>query len=425
MRAEIVSVGDELLKGQRVNTNAAFMAAALAGIGVPVGRIVACSDGEEEIAAVFAESLERADMVLVTGGLGPTRDDRTKKVARQLLKRGLELSEEAFATLAARAGQRGVEMMESLRDQAMVIEGSHVMANTKGTAAGMILQCGEQFQNHYLVLMPGVPSEMKAMMELAVIPFFAALSDTVIRHTPIKTVGVGESTLAELIVDSEDALPGGTTLAYLPHAAGVTLMISTLGCEREEVERDNRKVVDAIVQKAGQFIYATTEVSLEATIGAMLSAAGMSVAVAESCTGGLVASRLTDVPGSSSYFLQGFVVYSNQAKERSLGVPGEIIDRFGAVSEEVARAMAIGCLEKSGADIALSTTGIAGPSGGSPEKPVGTLCMAIAKKTSGVLLSKTLLMHADREVNKLRFSEAVLRELWAHLRDLPVKNSDH
>ncbi len=412
MRAEIVSVGDELLKGQRVNTNAAFMAAALAGIGVPVGRIVTCSDGEEEMASVFAESLERADIVLVTGGLGPTRDDRTKKAVQQLLGRGLELSEEAFANLAARLGQRGVELSESLRDQAMVIEGSHVIANTRGSAAGMILCCPERFQNHYLVLMPGVPSEMKAMMELTVLPWFAALSDTVIRHTPIKTVGIGETTLAEMIVDIEDALPGGTTLAYLPHAAGVTLMISTLGREQEVVERDNRTVVDAIARRAGKFIYATSEVSLEATIGAMLATRGLTVAVAESCTGGLVASRLTDVPGSSSYFLQGFVVYSNQAKERSLGVPKETIERFGAVSEEVARAMAVGCLEKSGADFALSTTGIAGPAGGSLEKPVGMLCLAIAKKTSGVLLSKTLFMHADRELNKFRFSEAVLRELW-------------
>ena len=416
MRAEIVSVGDELLKGQRVNTNAAFMAAALAGIGVPVGRVVACSDGEEEIAAVFAESLERADIVLVTGGLGPTRDDRTKEAARHLLGRGLELSEEAFANVVSRAGKRGVEMTESLRDQAMVIEGSHVIANTKGTAAGMMLCCPDRFQNHYLVLMPGVPSEMKAMMELTVLPWFAALSETVIRHTPIKTVGIGESTLAEMLVDIEDALPAGTTLAYLPHAAGVTLMISTLGCEREVVERDNLTIVDAIFQRAGKFIYATKEVSLEATIVGMLSAGGLTVAVAESCTGGLVASRLTDVPGSSASFLQGFVVYSNQAKERSLGVPKEIIEKFGAVSEEVARAMALGCLEKSGADFALSTTGIAGPSGGSLEKPVGMLCLAIAKKTSDVLISKTLFMHGDRELNKFRFSEAVLRELWKCLR---------
>ena len=185
---------------------------------------------------------------------------------------------------------------------------------------------------------------------------------------------------------------------------------------KRQVERDNRSVVDAIVNSTGKFIYATSEVSLEATIGAMLATRGLTVAVAESCTGGLVASRLTDVPGSSAWFLQGFVVYSNQAKEKSLGVPGELIDRYGAVSEEVARAMAIGCLEKSGADFALSTTGIAGPSGGSPEKPVGTLCLAMATKHSGILLSRTLVMQGDRERNKLRFSEAVLRELWECLR---------
>ena len=416
MRAEIVSVGDELLKGQRVNTNAAFMARALGGIGVPVGRVVSCSDREEEMLAVFAESLERADIVLVTGGLGPTRDDRTKQAVQQLLGRGLELSEEAYANLAVRIKQRGLEVSDSLRDQAMVIEGSQVIANTKGSAAGMIIPCGERFQNHYLVLMPGVPSEMTAMMELTVIPWFSALSRSVIRHTPVKTVGIGESTLAEMIVDIEDALPEGTTLAYLPHAAGVSLMISTIGRLRDEVDRDNRHVVDAIVQKAGKFIYATSELSLEETIGGMLSAGGFTVAVAESCTGGLVASRLTDVPGSSAWFLQGFVVYSNQAKEKSLGVAGELIETFGAVSEEVARSMALGCLEKSGADFALSTTGIAGPSGGSPEKPVGMLCMAIARKNSGVLLSRTLFMHGDRELNKLRFSEALLREFWECLR---------
>jgi nicotinamide-nucleotide amidase len=416
MRAVIVSVGDELLKGQRVNTNAAFMARALGEIGVAVDRIVACQDREEDMSAVFAESLDRADIVLVTGGLGPTRDDRTRQAVQRLLGRGLELSEAAYANLAARMKQRGLEVSDSLRDQAMVIDGSHVIANTKGSAAGMIISCGEQFQNHYLVLMPGVPSEMMAMMELSVIPWFAALSRSFIRHTPIKTLGIGESTLAGMIVDIEDALPEGTTLAYLPHATGVSLMISSIGIKKEWVDRDNRSVVDAIVSRAGKFIYAVSEVTLEETIGRMLASKGMSVAVAESCTGGLVANRLTDVPGSSAWFLQGFVVYSNQAKEKSLGVSRELIETFGAVSEEVARAMAVGCLEKSGADFTLSTTGIAGPSGGSIEKPVGTLCLAIAEKNSGILLSKTLLMHGDRELNKHRFSEAVLRELWECLR---------
>ena len=417
MRAEIVSIGDELLKGQRVNTNAAFIAAALAGIGVPVGRIVSCSDLEHEMVSVFTESLERADIVLVTGGLGPTRDDRTRKAVKELLDRGLELSEDAYVNLADRMKQRGVELSESLRDQAMVIEGSHVIANTRGTAAGMIIGCGERFHNHYLVLMPGVPSEMKAMMELTVLSYFAALSTTAIRHTPVKTLGIGESTLAAMIVDIEDHLPQGTTLAYLPHAAGVNLMISSIGRKQEEVDSDNRSIVDAILKRAGKFIFATSDVTLEETIGALLSSRGMTVAVAESCTGGLVASRLTDVPGSSLYFLQGFVVYSNQAKQKTLGVNKDLIESFGAVSDEVARAMAKRCLEISGADIAVSTTGIAGPSGGSPEKPVGMVCLAIATKLSGTVLSKTLFMHGDRESNKFRFSEAALRELWEYLRD--------
>ena len=416
MRAEIVSIGDELLKGQRVNTNSAFIAGALAGIGVPVGRIVSCSDLESEMVSVLTESLERADLVIVTGGLGPTRDDRTRKAVQELLHRGLELSEDAYANLANRMKLRGVEISDSLRDQAMVIEGSHVIPNTKGTAAGMIIRCEELFHNHYLVLMPGVPSEMQAMMELAVLPYFAALSSTVIRHTPVKTIGIGESTLAEMIVDIEDRLPEGTTLAYLPHAAGVNLMISTIGRRKDDVYRDNRSIVDAIVERAGKFIFATSDVTLEETIGRMLSEKDMTVAVAESCTGGLVASRLTDVAGSSRYFLQGFVTYSNQAKQKTLGVQKELIESFGAVSEEVARALAKGCLEKSGADIAVATTGIAGPSGGSPEKPVGMICLAIARKTSGTLLSKTLLMQGDRERNKFRFSEAALRELWECLR---------
>jgi len=417
MRAEIVSVGDELLKGQRVNTNAAFMAVALSGIGVPVGRIVSCPDIEEEMVSVFAESLERADIVLVTGGLGPTRDDRTRKAVQQLLHRGLEMSKDAYENLAGRMKKRGLELSASLRDQAMVIEGSHVIANTKGTAAGMIIRCGERFYDHYLVLMPGVPSEMQAMMELTVIPYFASLSSLVIRHTPVKTLGIGESTLAAMIVDIEDHLPQGTTLAYLPHAAGVNLMISSIGRKQEEVDSDNRSIVDAILKRAGKFIFATSDVTLEETIGALLSSRGMTVAVAESCTGGLVASRLTDVPGSSLYFLQGFVVYSNQAKQKTLGVNKDLIESFGAVSDEVARAMAKRCLEISGADIAVSTTGIAGPSGGSPEKPVGMVCLAIATKLSGTVLSKTLFMHGDRESNKFRFSEAALRELWEYLRD--------
>ncbi|NTV99614.1 MAG: CinA family nicotinamide mononucleotide deamidase-related protein [Chlorobiaceae bacterium] len=416
MQAEIVSIGNELLNGRKVNSNASFMAASLAAIGIGVERVTACSDNIEVICCVLEEALSRSKYVLVTGGLGPTGDDRTKKAVMKLLRKGLRFDVGAYDNLVTRMQRFGRELSPSMHDQVMVIEGSTVIPNTKGTAAGMIIGCGASFSNHTLVLMPGVPSEMKAMMELTVVPFLARLSSSVIVHTQLRTAGLGESTLSELIREIEETLPEGTELAYLPHSTGVDLMVSTRGSAREPVEHENRDVADAIVQRAERFIYTKGEKSFEETIGEMLISAGKTVAVAESCTGGLVASRLTDVPGSSGYFLQGFVVYSNSAKESVLGVPGELIEKFGAVSEETARAMALGCLEKSGADLAVSTTGIAGPAGGSSGKPVGMLCLALAEKGTGVVESKTLFMHGDRALNKLRFSEAALLELWERLK---------
>jgi nicotinamide-nucleotide amidase len=418
MNAEIVSVGNELLNGRKVNSNASFMAVSLAGIGMKVVRVTACSDEESEICQVLDESLRRSEFVFVTGGLGPTADDRTKKAVQKLLQRGLVFDSGAYENLVTRMRRFGREISPSLHDQAMVIEGSTVIANTRGTAAGMILSGGEPYANHSLVLMPGVPAEMKAMMELTVIPYLEGHSAMVIIQTPVKTVGIGETTLSELIADEEESLPEGTTLAYLPHAAGVDLIVHTIGREREWAERDNRNVVEALLRRAGRFVYTTNERTFEESIGEMLTASGMTVATAESCTGGLLASRLTDVSGSSAYFLQGFIVYSNRAKKSALGVPGELIEKHGAVSEEVARAMALGCLEKSGADLAVSTTGIAGPTGGTSEKPVGMLCLALAEKATGTVRSKTLYMHGDRALNKLRFSQAVLHELWEYLQDL-------
>jgi nicotinamide-nucleotide amidase len=418
MKADIVSIGNELLNGRKVNSNASFIAASLSGIGMEVVRVTACSDEETMICAVLEDALLRSEFVIVTGGLGPTADDRTRKAAMKLLQRGLHFDAGSYENLAARMRRFGREIPPSMHDQAMVIEGSVVIPNTKGTAAGMIISCGDRFLNHTLVLMPGVPAEMKAMMELTVAPYLSKLVSTAIAHTQLRTVGIGESTLADLIGEIEGSLPEGSELAYLPHTAGVDLMVSTRGSSREAVDRENREIADAIIQRAGRFVYTIGEKSFEETIGELLLSAGKTLAVAESCTGGLIASRLTDVPGSSAYFLQGFVVYSNRAKENTLGVPKELIEQHGAVSEEVARAMALGCLEKSDADLAVSTTGIAGPSGGTAEKPVGMLCLALAEKGTGVVLSRTLFMHGDRNLNKLRFSEAALRELWEHLRPL-------
>jgi nicotinamide-nucleotide amidase len=418
MKADIISIGDELLKGHRVNTNAPFIARELGGIGIAVNRIVTCSDDPEQIRSTLTSSLESADLVLVTGGLGPTRDDRTRRSVQDLLGRGLSFDADSFERISVMFRRRGREVTESMRDQAMVIEGSVTVPNTKGTAPGMIIDCTPRFGDRHLVLMPGVPVEMEAMMRLTVIPWFAPRSGAFIRHTPIMTMGIGETQLAGMISHIEDTLPAATTLSYLPHAAGVSLMVSTSGKEKPAVEEENQRVVEAIVSKAGSFVYATSEAALEEIVVARLLEKGLSVAVAESCTGGLVSSRLTDVPGSSGCFLEGFVTYSNQAKEALLGVDAGTLRLHGAVSEAVAREMALGCLEKSGADLAVATTGIAGPGGGTEEKPVGMLCLAVAEKSPGTasVTVSTLFMHGDRAQNKARFSEAALRGLLERLR---------
>jgi nicotinamide-nucleotide amidase len=419
MHAHIISIGDELLKGHRTNTNAPFIARELGRIGIPVDLVVTCSDDPEAIRRNIAASLGEADLVLVTGGLGPTKDDRTRRSVQELLGRGLDFYPDAYERIAELFRRRGREVTDDMRSQAMVIEGAVPIPNTRGTAPGMIIDCGERFGHRHLVLMPGVPVEMEAMMELAVIPFFAPRSGSFIVHTPIMTMGIGESVLAGRIARVENSLPEHTTLSYLPHAAGVSLMVSTIGPDRESVEHENRLVVDAIAASAGDVVYATRDASLEEVLVPMLVDRGLTVAIAESCTGGLVSSRLTDVPGSSECFLEGRVTYGNEAKQSLLGVLRGTLEQHGAVSEPVAVEMARGCLERSGADLAVATTGIAGPGGGTPDKPVGTLCLAVAaRSTDGsiVLHPSTVSMHGDRRQNKIRFSEAALRALLETVR---------
>jgi len=268
--------------------------------------------------------------------------------------------------------------------------------------------------------MPGVPVEMQAMMEGTVLPWVRERSETTIIHTPVRTIGIGESTLAEMIVSVEDSLPEGTTVAYLPHGAGVDVMVSTIADLRERAEAENAAVAGAISTLAKEFVYTVGNRSIEETILDMLRRQRETLAVAESCTGGLVASRITDVAGSSEVFTGGFIVYSNMAKEEQLGVSRGLLDAFGAVSGEVARAMAMGCLQRSGASVALAITGIAGPGGATPDKPVGMLALGLARQTAGSpgphVESSVLFMHGDRLQNKLRFSQAALRMLWESLR---------
>ncbi len=418
MRAEVVSIGDELLTGQKVNTNAAFLCSELGAAGVAVERVVACGDDEDAISGQLAESLGRSELVLATGGLGPTRDDRTKRAVCRLLGRELVFDRDVYEATVSRYSDRAASAASNLRHNAMVVEGSVVIANAVGLAPGMMLDCGKTFGNRQLVLMPGVPAEMEEMMRRSVLPVIAERSGGVIVHTHIRTTGIGETSLAGLVGDIEDRLPGGTTLAYLPHEAGVHLRISSSGDDRGAVERDNRVVAEAVRTAAAGYVYAMRDVPLEAVVGELLLSQELTISAAESCTGGLVSSRLTDVAGSSGYFRQGYVVYSNESKAGILGVEPETLAAHGAVSEAVAAEMAEGCLEKSGADIALSTTGVAGPGGGSATKPVGTVCLGLARRGEDGEVSvrtSTFRTRGSRRRNKLRFSEAALAIAWREL----------
>lgn len=410
MHAEVISIGDELLIGQVVNTNASFISARLDEIGIPTDRVVTIGDTAESIRHQLRESLEKADLLVITGGLGPTNDDVTKKVVADFFGLGYEFNQEMHDRNKARFAHRGIEVAESMRSQADVIAGSIVLQNTRGTAPGMILKDLKGYPGRYIVIMPGVPYEMEEMVRISVMPFFQPLSRLSIKHTTLMTAGIGETALSEMIGEEKEWITKGTSLAYLPHSAGVRLRVTTRGALQEEVAEANEAAVQEVVKRIGKFLYATTDMPLEEYVGKLLREQGLRMTTAESCTGGLIANRMTNIPGSSEYFDAGFVVYSNEAKVRSLGVSKETLERFGAVSEEVAIEMAQGCLTKIGADIAVSTTGIAGPGGATETKPVGMVCIGLVtgEKLGNQKIAKTMRFTSDRIRNKERFSEAAL-----------------
>ncbi len=410
MQLEILSIGDELLIGQVVNTNATFISKEFDRIGIATRRVVTIGDDRRAIQQELEIALRSADIVAITGGLGPTHDDVTKDALAEFFGLEYEFNEEAYQNCLNIFERRGLRMPDSNRSQAMVFKGCMVLQNSCGTAPGMILHALPNYDGKYVVVMPGVPSEMQEMMHRSVIPYFAPLSKTFIKHTHLMTSGAGESHLAELIGDEKAFLTPGSTLAYLPQTSSVNLRVTTRGTNREQVERENAAIVATIAARIQKYLYATDEQSLEAFLGALLKQRGLSIATAESCTGGLIAHRLTNVPGSSHYFIQSYVVYNNLAKERTLGVRHEILEQFGAVSQEVALEMARGCLQRSGADIALATTGIAGPTGGTETKPVGMLCLALAttSKLGNQEKAKTLYFTKDRLRNKELFAQAAL-----------------
>ena len=378
MRAEVLTIGDELLRGEIVDSNKSFLSERLLGLDIETHFHSSVRDDPDDMVDAFRRATSRADIVLVSGGLGPTRDDLTSEILARAFGREHVLDEAALAEIRSFFASVGREMTENNASQAYFPEGAEVLPNPIGTAPGFLLDA----EDTLFFCMPGVPREMHRMMDEQVLPRIAAQSGgraRAVRATLLRTFGMGESTLdAELsdIARSEDVSLGFRTSFpdnYLrPLARGATAA---------DAEARLAEVCAEIRRRLGPLIYAEGDESLAAVAGRLLLEAGRTIAVAESCTGGLIAEKLTDVPGSSQYVQGGVVAYANRAKRDLLGVPEALLEKHGAVSEPVARAMAESVRERFGADFGIATTGISGPDGGTEEKPVGLVHLAFADGT--------------------------------------------
>jgi nicotinamide-nucleotide amidase len=401
--AELLTIGDEILYGQITDTNSQWMGAELSKIGVKVIRKTTVGDEESEILAAFAEAEGRADIILITGGLGPTSDDLTKPCLAKYFNSPLKINEEALAEVTEFFKSRGRELTELNRQQAALPECCEKLTNPLGTAPGMWFTKGKKV----FVSMPGVPHEMKGLMKDHVLPRLKTFFQTpVIHHKVISTVGVGESMLAEKIEPWEKSLPSNVKLAYLPSLGEVRLRLTSTGNSLEILQREAEKLTQDLMPLAGNYIYSVKEESLEVVIGNTLREKKLTLAVAESCTGGYLSHLITSVPGSSEYFLGSMIPYAYEIKMSQLGVKPETLEKYGAVSEPTIIEMANVVRARFHTDIGVATSGIAGPGGATPEKPVGTVWIAYSDKHQTV--TRKLQLSKDRMINIRMASVAVL-----------------
>lgn len=392
--AEILTIGDEILYGQIVDTNSQWMGVELSNAGIKVIRKTTVGDVTEDMLRAFAEAEERADIVLITGGLGPTSDDLTKPCLAQYFNCDMRIHEEALAEVTEFFAQRGRVLTELNRLQASLPVCCEKITNRMGTAPGMWFERnGKVF-----VSMPGVPHEMKCMMSEIIIPKLRRTYKTQsIIHSIIRTVGIGESFLAEKISSWEQSLPPHIRLAYLPGYGEVKLRLTGFATDGEVLITELTALVEKIKPLAGEYIYAFGDDPLEVVVGRMLRSKKLTLSIAESCTGGYLSHLITSIPGSSDYFSGALVAYSNEIKIKDLGVNVETLERHGAVSEATIKEMANLVRSKFSADIGVATSGIAGPGGGTPDKPVGTVWIAYAD--SHQTIARKLQLSKDRLIN--------------------------
>ncbi len=402
---ELLTIGDELLIGQVVNTNASWMGKELNKAGFIIKQVTSISDNESSILQALDEARKRAKIVLITGGLGPTKDDITKHTLCKYFDTKLIFNEDAYKNLERIFKARGREVTPTNRGQAELPEVCVPLQNKNGTAPGMWFEKGDNI----IVSMPGVPFEMKAMMENDVIPRLQKkYPATQIIHKTILTQGVGESFLSDMITAWEDALPSHMKLAYLPSPGMVRLRLTAVSNDKDLQQQVERQVKD-LLELIQPYVYGYDDETIQEIIGKMLLAKGQTISLAESCTGGYVSHLITSIPGSSGYFMGSIISYDYRIKTSELDISQDILNQYGAVSEPVVTQMAERIRKKFATDYSIATSGIAGPGGATPEKPVGTVWIAVSsnKKT----IAKKFLLGTDRLRNIQVASETALNML--------------
>ncbi len=415
MNIEILTIGDELLTGHTVDSNASYIAEKLLQIGHVVKYMSSTGDSVEQMEEAFRLALNRAHVVITTGGLGPTDDDNTKKAIVKVFKRNLIFHEEVLEDLKKRYSIRNMEMPAINQNQALLPQGAKFFPNKHGSAVGLcISENGRTF-----ISLPGVPREMEQILDDEVLPYISKMPDSdSITVLKLRTTGVGESKLSELI-NPKLKLESSVKLAYLPTYAGVDLRIIATASTKEESDSLALSLKRHLESTVGKYIYGKDSDKLEEIIGQLLKDNDKTLATAESCTGGYLGSTITSIAGSSSWFMGGIISYDNNVKINQLQVDKAIIEQHGAVSEECAVAMAVGCRKLLDTDYALSITGIAGPDGGSDDKPVGTVYIGLAtRREKEEVMVKKFSFFTDRNANRIRASYAALELLRREILDI-------
>ncbi|WP_372932359.1 competence/damage-inducible protein A [Mariniphaga sediminis] len=410
MKAEIITIGDEILIGQIVDTNSAWIAEQFNLNGIEIYQITSVHDDTEHIAEAMRIAEEKADLVILTGGLGPTKDDITKHALCDYFNTKLVFHEQTFENIKNRFKNRNIDLNKLNRDQAMLPGACTVLTNKVGSAPGMWFEKNDTI----FVSVPGVPFEMKYLVENEILPRLRTNGKAkAIFHKTVQTQGLPESMLAEKIENWETSLPENIKLAYLPNPMSVRLRLSAIGTDLEELKRLVGGEIEKLKQLIPDYIFGYDNETLGEITGQLLREKGLTLAVAESCTGGYISHLITSVPGSSEYFRGGVTAYSNEVKKSLLGVSELTLQNYGAVSSEVVREMALGVRKKLGADFAVATSGIAGPTGGTEEKPVGTVWIAIAGPENTI--TEKFIFGDNRERNIIRSSQTALQLLRRQL----------